>query len=70
MPEPVDKWERKHVIRAPIKLWQEFGEACDANGRSRSVVLRDYMRRYVAAWKGRGGHDRPSSADKPSTDSN
>lgn len=44
-----------HKLRAPLRLWQEFGEACEANGTDRSTVLRTYMRRYVAAWKGRKG---------------
>lgn len=52
-PDKVDKWETKHVVRAPDPLWNEFGEACADDGRTRSVVLRAYMRRYVAAWKGR-----------------
>lgn len=42
-----------HKLRAPVRLWREFGEACEANGTDRSTVLRTYMRRYVAAWKGR-----------------
>lgn len=46
-----------HKLRAPARLWREFGEACEANGTDRSTVLRTYMRRYVAAWKGRRGHD-------------
>lgn len=49
----VDKWESKHVVRAPDSLWKEFGEACADAGKTRSVVIRQYMRRYVAAWKGR-----------------
>jgi hypothetical protein len=63
-PDKVDKWESKHVVRAPDSLWTEFGEACADSGRTRSVVLRAYMRRYVAAWKGRqakGDHDADSS---------
>lgn len=44
-------------LRAPAKLWKEFGEACEANGTDRSTVLRTYMRRYVAAWKGRKGRE-------------
>lgn len=40
-------------LRASVRLWREFGEACAADGKTRSAVLRAYMRRYVAAWKGR-----------------
>lgn len=40
-------------LRAPARLWNEFGAACEANNTDRSTVLRTYMRRYVAAWKGR-----------------
>lgn len=51
-----------HKLRAPLRLWQEFGQACEEQGTDRSTVLRAYMRRYVAAWKGRRpkpGHDDP-----------
>jgi len=54
-----------HKLRAPARLWREFGEACEANGTDRSTVLRTYMRRYVAAWKGRQGKPPP---ERPSSD--
>ncbi len=57
---PADDWDPVQRFRAPAKLWREFGEACAADGQKRSTVLRTYMRRYVAAWKGRQpkpGHD-------------
>ncbi len=62
-PEKVDKWESKHVIRAPDPLWDAFGDACADAGQTRSGAIRAYMRRYVAAWKGRqpkGDHDASS----------
>ena len=52
-----------HKFRAPLRLWREFGEACEARNTDRSKVLVAYMRRYVAAWKGRqpkGDHDAAS----------
>lgn len=54
-----------HKLRAPKRLWQEFGEACEANGTDRSAVLRTYMRRYIAAWKGRRSHGTPSDGSNP-----
>lgn len=50
---PEEDWDPIRRVRASDKLWREFGQAASANGRKRSDLLRDYMRRYVAAWKGR-----------------
>jgi metal-responsive CopG/Arc/MetJ family transcriptional regulator len=37
----------------PDKLWEEFGECAADQGRDRSTIARDLIRRHVAAWKGR-----------------
>jgi hypothetical protein len=50
-----EDWDPVRKIRAPDKLWREFGELAKERGLSRSVLLRDYMRRAVAEWKGRKG---------------
>ncbi len=44
-------------LRASKQLWTEFGDACEAQGTDRSTVLRTYMRRHVAAWRGRQERD-------------
>lgn len=62
--DKVDKWESKHVVRAPDQLWKDFGEACADKGTDRSSALRAYMRRYTAAWKGRRGR----TGDTPTPD--
>lgn len=65
-----EDWDKGRLIRVPESLWIEFGEAVDDNDRDRSTVLRSYMRRYVAAWKGRKGKpghdDTPSAGASPS----
>jgi hypothetical protein len=50
---PPEDWDPVQRFRAPTKLWREFGELAKAKGLTRSVMLRDYMRRAVAEWKGR-----------------
>jgi hypothetical protein len=57
-----EDWDKPRLIRMPDDLWQEFARAAveDAHDRDRSTIVRDYVRRYVAAWKGRqpkGDHD-------------
>lgn len=52
-----------HKFRAPMRLWREFGDACEAQGTDRSKALVAYMRRYVAAWKGRQGKDHGDTPD-------
>jgi hypothetical protein len=60
-----EEWDPPHTIRMPRQLWEDLAEAAAADhGKDRSTVLRDYARRYVAAWKGRqakGDHDPGSS---------
>lgn len=49
-----EDWDKPRLIRMPQTLWDELAEAAaDDHGKDRSTVLRDYARRYVAAWKGR-----------------
>lgn len=51
-----EDWDKGRLVRFPDKLWDELAEAAaDDGGKDRSRVLRDYARRYVAAWKGRKG---------------
>lgn len=52
-------------IRVDLTEWDEFGAACEAQGTDRSSVIRAYMRRYTAAWKGRRGRtgDTPTPED-------
>lgn len=63
-----DEWDKPRPIRMPDKLWDEFGECAADQGRDRSTIARDLIRRHVAAWKGRkakgelGDHDADSSA--------
>jgi hypothetical protein len=54
-----DDWDKGRLIRVPEKLWDDFAEACADQGLQRAQVLRAYMRRYVAAWKGRQGSRGP-----------
>lgn len=59
---PVEDWDPVQRFRAPAKLWREFGEVAKERGLTRSVMLRDYMRRVVAERKGRKSPpERPSS---------
>lgn len=63
-----EDWDKPRLVRMPDKLWADLQKAAAADGRDRSTVLRDYARRYVAAWKGRQpkpDHDAPSG-DSPS----
>jgi len=58
-----EDWDKGRLIRVPDQLWDDFAEACADRNLQRSQVLRAYMRRYVAAWKGRqakGDHDAAS----------
>lgn len=48
-----DEWDPPIAVRMPKQLAKDLAEAAAANGKDRSTVLRDYARRYVAAWKGR-----------------
>lgn len=55
-----DDWDPIRPIRMPDQLWEDLGLAATEKGLDRATVLRDYARRYVAAWKGRqpkGDHD-------------
>jgi len=64
---PEEDWDPPRRVRASDNLWREFGLAAAANNRKRSDLLRDYMRRYVAAWKGRqakGDHDGSSDTSR------
>jgi hypothetical protein len=54
-----EDWDKGRLIRVPDQLWDDFADACADHNLQRAQVLRAYMRRYVAAWKGRqatGGH--------------
>lgn len=60
-------WDPIRPIRMPDRLWDEFEECAAAQGRSRSEIVRDLVRRHVAAWKGRqpkGDHDGSSSTSR------
>lgn len=48
-----EDWDPVQRFRAPTKLWREFAEVAKERGVTRSVMLRDYMRRVVAERKGR-----------------
>lgn len=54
-----EEWDPPHTIRMPKQLWEDLAQAAADRGHDRSSLLRDYARRYVAAWKGRQpkGHD-------------
>ena len=43
------------VIRVDDQLWRDYGEACEAEGTTRSDDLRAHMLRKVRARKGRAG---------------
>ena len=62
---PEKDWEPIQRFRAPHSLWNEFGEMAKERKLSRSVMLRDYMKRAVAEWKGRRGRtgDTPNPQD-------
>ena len=40
-----------HAMRFPNALWKEFGEACKAEGSTRSVEVRKFMTAKVAAYR-------------------
>jgi hypothetical protein len=49
-----DDWDPVRPVRMSDQLWDDLAKAAaDDHGKDRSTVLRDYARRYVAAWKGR-----------------
>ena len=57
---PEEEWDPIERFRLPQKLRDEFAQAAAAEGRTKSEILRTYVRRYVSAWKGRQvktGHD-------------
>jgi hypothetical protein len=41
------------VLRVDKELWNDYGEACEAEDTTRSDDLRAYMTRKVRAWKRR-----------------
>lgn len=47
--EPAEAAMSAHAMRFPDALWKEFGEACKAEGSSRSVEVRKFMIAKVAA---------------------
>lgn len=50
------------VIRVDDDLWSDYGEACDAEGVTRSDDLREHMARKVRTWKRKSsGHQDGSS---------
>jgi len=50
------------VVRVEESLWREYGEACAADGATRSDDIRGHMERKVRAWKRKGKPPRPSSS--------
>jgi predicted DNA-binding protein len=60
---PKEDWDPIERFRLPQELRDDFARAAAAEGRTKSEILRTYVRRYVAAWKGRqarGDHDAAS----------
>lgn len=41
------------VIRVEEELWRDYGEACEADGTTRSDDLRAHMARKIRAWRRR-----------------
>ena len=52
------------VIRVDDQLWRDYGEACDAEGTTKSDDLRAHMLRKVKAWKRRQPAEDRSQADE------
>jgi len=44
MKEELDKYFN---FRVPPSLWNKFREACDANYKTASEALRDFMQQYI-----------------------
>jgi hypothetical protein len=45
------------VIRVEDELWTDYGDACEADGTTRSDDLRAHMARKVKTWKRRKDDD-------------
>jgi hypothetical protein len=45
---------KREAIRVEPALWQEYGQACEAEDTNRSADLRAYMTRKIRAWKRAG----------------
>lgn len=42
---------KREAIRVEPELWQEYGQACEAENTNRSADLRAHMLRKIRAWK-------------------
>jgi hypothetical protein len=45
------------AIRVDDELWTDYGEACEAEGSTRSDDLRAHMTRKVRTWKRHQGYE-------------
>ena len=52
-----------HAMRFPDALWKEFGEACKAEGSSRSVEVRKFMVAKVETYRRKQRRASSESAD-------
>ena len=48
------KMEKRVYVKVPKRLLEDFDEACEANHRTRSEILRRAMLKYVRETKKRG----------------
>lgn len=51
------------LIRVEDELWDDYGEACKAEGTTRSDDLRAHMVRKVRTWKRRSAAEANDAAD-------
>jgi len=48
--------KKPRSVRVEERLWERFGEACDANYTNRTEKLNEFMHAYVNKWEMRGGY--------------